>query len=276
MGLPVKSYLAATAAVLIFVATAWATITKDTTAGDKNIDGSAGSSTAAFPAMTVAAGDLLVALVSTNQSTNPVLDSVSDGTNTWTQASNCTPSPGVAVWYAQNAASGSTTVTLNKHAAGDTIRAVLTAWAGVATSGALDLTATCASGTSTTPTANSITPSQNNALVIGTCNDNEVASGVSVAGPFTSLTRDANNVNLPAYVIQTTATGAAAAWTISPSTTWRCGANSFLQAATATPTFTPTATATATATPVPTPSCQDTGLSRRKGGLNVSSCGPKL
>lgn len=256
MGMSLKITLVA--ALLLCSVPARALITKDATAGDKQIDS---GSTVAFPAITpTASGEMLTVLISCNSGANPCLSSISDtGVNSWSKAgSTCTNTGEAAeVWYELNASTSSTTVTVTKSAS-QTIRAVLSAWAGVATSGALDVTATCASGVSSTAAIGPITPSQANELVIGTCNQNQVGTGVTVAAPFTAMATDTNKVNMAAYVIQTSAIAATMTWTIA-SNFYACSMSSFEQAAAA----------------AAGPTCADIPMAKRKG-LNVSACGPRL
>jgi hypothetical protein len=97
---------------------------------------------------TVTAGHLLVGMFRAAGTT-----SVSDSRNgAWTKAIGA--SDGVnSIWYRANALAGSTTVTVSGSASGS-IRAVIAAYSGIATSAALDGTA-CNTGTGTTATTGS-------------------------------------------------------------------------------------------------------------------------
>jgi hypothetical protein len=146
--------------------------------------GSATSSTLAFSSAN-ATGNWIAVAVRSWPAGQAVTVSDSRG-NTYRQAvqiKETTDGMTLALFYAENVAGGSNSVTVRNSQSGGTLRVAIFEYSGVATSNSLDVTAS-SQGTNGSPTSGSMTTSSAGALVIGlisTANPRTVtASGGSV------------------------------------------------------------------------------------------------
>lgn len=133
----------------------------------------------------------------------PTLAATYDATANLTRAS----------WVAYNIPSGITTVTVTYGASSANRSTQVAEWSGAATSAAFDQGPASQAQTSATPASLSVTPGQDNELVIGfSCSTG--GNALSHGTGFTGLDGGAAGAAVETqYQIQTTATSVAAAWT---------------------------------------------------------------
>jgi uncharacterized repeat protein (TIGR01451 family) len=127
----------------------------------------------------------------------------------------------IAIYYAENIAGGSNTVTVSRPQAGGPLRFAIVEYSGVALSGSLDKAAS-AQGSSATPNSGSVTPAFSGDLVIGavaTANERTFTAGSGYvieervpAAPYTKLILEDRT--------QSTASPVSAGATLSASDVW--------------------------------------------------------
>lgn len=179
------------------------------------------------------AGNALIAFIGYTSSAS--VTSVSGGGVTWVKAASDTgtTNEGCDIWYGLGSSGVGTSVTVTMPGVNTGIQVNVAEFSGVIASSALDQTNSTAAGISTAPLSNSITPAQNNELVVAL-----LSAGASntTAGPtngFTALTQATNNGFVaPAYIVQTTAGAVTTGWTLAASTGWNVNVASFKAAVT--------------------------------------------
>lgn len=176
-----------------------------------------GTATTSVKAYTsnVSPASLLVACVTYAANTTCTF---SDGVNSWTTIGpyfDATSGQAIAIGYAQNAASGATTVTATYGVTATFRTLQISEWAGGATSSVLDTnTGGRSNSTSTTPSDASMATAFDGELIIGACQGN-VSVETAGAG-FTVVQSDATNLFFSEYQVQTSAGSIACTYNASP------------------------------------------------------------
>lgn len=175
----------------------------------------------------VTAGSLLIAVVRVGGSSSFYTPVVSDNnTNSWQSAIAVDDTVGgnwYAIWYAMNAHSGATSVTVSWSAGGTavTLRYCIAEYSGAATSSALDQTAGTI-GTGTSGASGSVTPLANNELIV--CLEGANGTGFTQTAGQTEREQQPTGANLQkiimADVVQTTATAINNTFTLGTSQNW--------------------------------------------------------
>lgn len=183
----------------------------------------------------VSAGNLVVVGVC-NFGVDPGAADVSDNKgNTYTRINHQGPvDSGVnyqGIYYAKNVAGGSTfTVTVTN---GDTL--FIVEYAGADTTAPLDQTSIGATGNNAAPKAASITPTQDNELIVGVAWSNQDSDVWGTSASFTLRQNETDNNSWErgaiADLIQTTAAAVQASFTTSSSAAWGALSASFKAAA---------------------------------------------
>src|SRR5487761_261093 len=116
------------------------------------------SSSIVLPALTVAAGDALVAIVTCGGSAGEISGIRDTQSNVWSKAAADANGTTVEIelWYALSCAGGATTVTVSLSSTMN-INAAVAEWSGMAASAALELAGAAASGNSAAPATGGIT-----------------------------------------------------------------------------------------------------------------------
>lgn len=189
------------------------------------------NSTTASVSLTAAAGSCIVVCVSHEVSTSEALTGVSDGTNTYTSAgSPIVGANGVKqyMFVAKNVAAGSYTITATFDANAFGIAIHATEIIGADTVAPQGLyggqSQNTAPNTTDGATSGSLgTPAQNGHYVYAVCRYNGATDGFAAGTGYTSMTAcpsggpvGVNNPSLAERVIQTTATGVTATFTVDP------------------------------------------------------------
>jgi len=188
------------------------------------VSGHATSSTGiTLPALTVAGGDGLVAIVTSSGGAGQVRGIADTQSNVWSKAvsDGNGATVEIEIWYALNCASGATTVTVSVSSA-QNINAAVSEWSGMAASAALDLVGAAATGNSTAPVTGSITIANAVDLIVGGAAE---ASGPGVSGGpsngFVSIVNVAQGPTLMAAYLAPNAAGSyATGWTTSTAHPW--------------------------------------------------------
>ena len=190
------------------------------------------SSSLAFGSNVTAGSMLIVALrCSAGASCPSFTDTLSNSYST--AVGNNNGDSFVCIAYALNTTAGANTITQSGCAG--TVRMAISEFSGVSTSGALDLTNN-ASGVSATATSGTVTPTENNEVIIGAAHAND-STDLSASAPFTNIAAGGIKVRSE-YEIQTTATTREASFTLT-SNGWGCVVASFKQAGAAAVTVLP-------------------------------------
>ncbi len=173
-------------------------------------------------------GDSLIAIISVVavSGASPAVASVTGGGVTWTQGPTVSFGSGsfpgtFQIWYGHNSSGGSTSVSITSSGSGTLVnQANVSEWVGLY-NGAPNATNTN-SGTSTTPSTNSVTPLTTNSLVIA----GMVSLSAYSSGPTNSFTRMTNDTDSAtiflegAYQIESSAAAYSTGDTRSGSADW--------------------------------------------------------
>ncbi len=149
----------------------------------KNEGGGTGSVATSFTS-NVTSGNAIVVMTITGSATTLDTTSVTDNqSNTYTQIGTTQHTPGrnyLRVWYAKNVTGGSVTVTSHQSGSATGVLMEMLEYSGLSTTAPADQSAS-ATGNSTSPSGGSITPTNNNALVISAFIDDN-SDNVSITG----------------------------------------------------------------------------------------------
>ena len=163
------------------------------------------------------------------------------------------------MWYAKNVTGGSVTVTAHQSGSSSGCLMEILEYSGLSTTAPADQSAST-TGTSASPSGGSITPTNNNSLIISAFTDDN-SDSVSITGTSGYTVEESDLLNSTSTrngiedKILATAGATTGVWTTGSSSNWAAVTVSFKPAGapapTATPTPTPTLTPTATPTPTP-------------------------
>ena len=176
-----------------------------------------------LPALTVAAGDALVAIVTCGGSAGEISGIRDTQSNVWSKAAADANGTTVEIelWYALNCAGGATTVTVSLSSTMN-INAAVAEWSGMAASAALELVGAAATGNSAAPATGGITIANGGDLVVGGAGESS-AETVS-SGPnngFIPIVNIAQGPTLMAAYLTPGAVGTyATGWTTSTAHPW--------------------------------------------------------
>ena len=184
--------------------------------------GTTTTSTLAFPGAN-AAGNFIAVVIRGGLSNSQVFTVKDSNANTYKQAKQIGSSGSQvtsAIYYAENIAGGSNTITVTMTVSGP-LRIAILEYSGVATSNSLDATV-AASTTSTSPNSSSLTTSVSGDLLLG---EVATADSVTFTGGAGFTVRDfvpaePNTKLITEDQIQATAGTAAATATLNPSSNW--------------------------------------------------------
>lgn len=186
----------------------------------------------------VTAGNLLVVPVAYFHGGGRTITVTSSPTNTWSQhvSINGDANSHIAIWYAQNVASGDTTLTFTWSAgSGDgQLEGDILEWSSAATTGAADATVTNSStGNSPSVTSGTLAQEDEVILAIVSHTGNDVA--ITPDGTYTQISENEDN-NLgqtynSQYKIVASTTSDTADWSLASSRAWFAALASFKGAA---------------------------------------------
>lgn len=172
----------------------------------------------------VTSGNLLVLIVGFNSTAVSVSGVTSTG-DTWVQGKNCTTGTGNGIWYALNAASGTTsvTITFSGGTSGRFYGALMEEFSGVS---GFDKAAACAGATaSATLTSTTFKPDYTNALVVtGGAYTSASATSTGPTNSYTALTGRNDGTNsmstIGAYLVINPAANTSTGWTTATAHNW--------------------------------------------------------
>jgi hypothetical protein len=209
-------------------ATAWAQIAHVQTVHKARTNVSEASSTTV--AITPSAGNLLVLTCAWFQGQGAVYSYSDNQANTWQSAIIGSPDANshIQIAYAMNVAGAATTITLQQGAgagSGD-IECDVIEFSGAATTGALDVTPTPTTGSSTTPAIASGTLAQSDEVLIAmaTHTGGDATWAVDTGGGYTQISENEDNDTGQTYSAQrkivAATTSDTADWTLGASRSW--------------------------------------------------------
>ena len=210
----------------------------------KSVDaGSVASASVAFGSSNTA-HNFIAVVIRIGGGTIPAITVTDTNKNTYQQAFQFDGTLGgrfiEALYYAENIAFGANTVTVSYNTVAVPLRIAVAEYAGIATSASLDKVAT-AQGTSAYPDSGSITPSQNEELLIGDI-VNELGETWTAGAGWTSeetVPTGSGSKLLFEDSVQTTAAPVDATAAMSASGNWIAGIASFKGASSGSPDTTP-------------------------------------
>lgn len=176
-----------------------------------------------LPALTVAAGNALVAIVTCGGSASEISGIRDTQSNVWSKAAADANGTTVEIelWYALNCAGGATMVTVSLSSTMN-INVAVAEWSGMAASAALELVGAAATGNSAAPATGGITIANGGDLVVGGAGESS-AETVS-SGPnngFIPIVNIAQGPTLMAAYLTPGAVGTyATGWTTSTAHPW--------------------------------------------------------